>query len=190
MTFLPRLIASLILVESGGQPNPPRGDNGLAAGPLQIHACVIADVNESYGTSFCWPQDAENPARARVISSLYIYRWGKRLPNCTPAQAARIWNGGPRGWRKPSTLAYAARVEKALSKQHTPTEVAMLAQDKNVVQVTDMDAPDAIIPESQFGRNISNQFWSEEECSRIRRKGRDAFIKVNGGGRIAVFCKR
>ncbi len=189
MNFLPRLIAALILVESSGQPSPPRGDGGRAAGPLQIHAGVVADVNTHYGTAFRWPEDAEHPARARQICSLYIYRWASRVPNCTPEQAARIWNGGPRGHLKAATLPYARRVTSLLS-QKKEDRMVQSADRQREVQVTDMDFPETIIPVSQFGRQISNRDWSDAEVARIRRKGADAFVKVNGGGRIAVFCKR
>lgn len=31
--------------------------------------------------------------------------------------------------------------------------------------------------------------WLEEECARVRGKGISAFVKVNGGGRMALFVK-
>ena len=119
MTLL-ELIPILVLVESGGHPNPPAGDGGRALGPLQIHAAVVQDVNRIYGWRFRH-QDARNPAIARAICYGYLKHWGDRLPHPpTPQDYARIWNGGPNGWKKPSTLRYWERVEQALRRAARP----------------------------------------------------------------------
>lgn len=56
--------------------------------------------------------------------------------------------------------------------------------------ITIPDAPTAIIDASGFGRHISNAYWSMRECRRIRALGRIAFVRRNGGGRIAVNVPR
>lgn len=110
------LILALISVESGGNVNAV-GDNGNAIGILQIHSCVIADVNRVFKTNYRWPEDARDPAKSRTICELYIAHWGKvRFGAAGPTyeQAARIWNGGPNGYRRTATLSYWKKVSKHL----------------------------------------------------------------------------
>ena len=111
MSFLPALIAAMIIVESSGDPGAV-GDGGRALGCLQIHACVVADVNRVYKTSFAHA-DALDPDKAQIICRLYIDIYAP--PDATPEQLARIWNGGPRGHLKSSTKKYWAKVEKHLA---------------------------------------------------------------------------
>jgi soluble lytic murein transglycosylase-like protein len=110
------LILALISVESGGNVNAV-GDNGKAIGILQIHACVIADVNRVFKTDYRWPEDARDPAKSRTICELYIAHWGEvrfGAGGPTYEQAARIWNGGPNGYRRNATLSYWMKVRKHL----------------------------------------------------------------------------
>lgn len=101
------LISALILVESGGDPAKV-GDGGRALGVLQIHACVIADVNQHYGTTYKH-KDALDPVKAVRICRLYLHAYAP--PGATPEIYARIWNGGPNGHNKVSTLKYWKKVE-------------------------------------------------------------------------------
>lgn len=112
MPWLSALIAALIQVESSGNPSAV-GDGGDAQGCLQIHAEVIADVNRVYGTDYTH-SDALDPQKARRICELYLLYWAGRHPHPTPEMAARIWNGGPRGYMKPSTEAYWQKVKAAM----------------------------------------------------------------------------
>ena len=110
------LILALTYVESGGNANAV-GDNGKAVGIIQIHACVIADVNRVYQTNYRWPEDARDPAKSRTICELYIAHWGKvRFGEQGPTyeQAARICNGGPNGYRRNATIPYWNKVLKRL----------------------------------------------------------------------------
>ena len=76
------ILAAIILclwVESSSTPsnyNTIYGDNGNAAGCLQIHAGVIADVNRKYDTRYVWPRDAMNPETAQLIAFNYMLMWG------------------------------------------------------------------------------------------------------------------
>jgi soluble lytic murein transglycosylase-like protein len=111
------LIAALILVESGGDPRAV-GDGGNAVGCLQIWPCVIEDVNRVYGTGF-EPDDRLNPSSSRNICRLYLSHYGRAYERrtgrpATPEVLARIWNGGPRGYAKQSTLNYWRKVGAAL----------------------------------------------------------------------------
>ena len=102
------LISCLIAVESGGDPEAV-GDNGKAIGILQIHDICIRDVNRIYKTKYQWPRDARDPKKARYICYLYLSHYGKGK---SIEARARIWNGGPRGYKKKATLPYWEKVKK------------------------------------------------------------------------------
>jgi len=107
--WLDGLLDKIWTVESGRQLCPPDGDGGQAVGPLQIHCCVLEDVNMRYGTKFT-RSDLREIKTARLIAQLYIRLW---MNIYKEEIAARIFNGGPRGWRKKSTDAYWVKIQKA-----------------------------------------------------------------------------
>lgn len=110
-----RLIDALVRVESNGNPRAV-GDNGKALGVLQIWDVVIKDVNRVTGSRYVHA-DAFDPAKARAICRAYLAHYGtaKRLGRQpTDQDLARIWNGGPNGWRNASTLKYWHKVAKVL----------------------------------------------------------------------------
>lgn len=101
--FSPLFFIALMAVE-----NPRNVDSIGAAGergPLQITPIVVRDVNRIYDTSFtvdhCWDYDT-----SVEIAKLYLEHYAK---NATVVEAARIWNGGPRGHRKGATVLYGQR---------------------------------------------------------------------------------
>ncbi len=110
------LILALFLVESSGRLSPPDGRNG-EVGPLQITAAVIQDVNRlghNYSLS-----DAREFPKAKTICLIYLghYATPERLHHEPTLQdMARIWNGGPNGWKKRATLPYWAKVRAVLEK--------------------------------------------------------------------------
>jgi len=115
--MLASLIAALILVESGGNSNAV-GDQGRAIGVLQVHRAVVTDVNRLYGTKYSHQQMA-NPVKARQVAALYLQYWGRAYERQTgkrpsPEVLARIWNGGPTGWQKKSTLPYWRKVRQRI----------------------------------------------------------------------------
>lgn len=122
LTFAPaqgqvsdRLLDALTVVESNGNPRAV-GDSGRAKGALQVWAVVIVDVNRAYGTQYVH-DDAFDVAKARDIARKYLslYATAKRLGRpVTDEDRARIWNGGPNGWKKASTIGYWAKVKAAL----------------------------------------------------------------------------
>ncbi len=98
------LLAAIAQVESGGN-DSAIGDGGLALGRLQIHAACAADAG--------MPHQA---ALTREGAETIYKRWMRRY--CTGAtreQAARRWNGGPRGDRLRATDGYWRRVEQQLA---------------------------------------------------------------------------
>mgnify|MGYP003349418611 CR=1 FL=1 len=107
------LAALLMQVETGNRPIV--GDNGRAIGPLQVHAGAVQDVNRAFGTSYKHRDMMDRAAATAVLDRyLWIYAQPKRLGRpVTDSDRARIWNGGPDGWRRAATLAYAERVRRA-----------------------------------------------------------------------------
>lgn len=98
--------------------NERTGDE--ARGRFQIRQCVLDDVNRIYGTGYS-RQDCFNKAKATAILRMYLSYWGEyyRRQEGRPATVevlARIWNGGPEGWRKRSTLGYWCEVQKQISR--------------------------------------------------------------------------
>lgn len=100
--WLDELLGKIQQVESSGNLNPPDGDGGLAVGPLQIHQCAIDDVNKRLGTDFT-SDDVRDIETARFVAKAYITIW---LDRHKEEIAARIFNGGPRGWQKKTTNDY------------------------------------------------------------------------------------
>lgn len=113
------LVDALIQVESGGDDSAV-GDKNLqdkAYGCLQIRQPCVDDVNRAYGTNY----RAEDCCNDRVLSikiyELYIrlYATKTRLGRePTDEDRARIWNGGPNGWKKSSTKKYWIKVKKKI----------------------------------------------------------------------------
>ena len=102
-----KLLGALIQVESSGN-DKAIGDSGKAVGCLQIRKEVIKDVNRVYGTSYKM-SDRTNRAKSKEICKKYIsiYATTKRLGrNVTNEDMARIWNGGPNGYKKNATKKY------------------------------------------------------------------------------------
>ena len=86
------------------------GDGGASYGILQIKEIAIKDVNLKYGTNYKH-EDAFNVKCAEEIFSLYIQMWvdnfkKKEGREATIEDIVRIWNGGPNGYKKKSTIKY------------------------------------------------------------------------------------
>lgn len=110
-----KLIQALIQIESSGRDNAV-GDNGEALGPLQIHQEMVEDVNRLYGTSYKH-RDMFVRAKAVDVCHKYLDFYGseKRLGRPPTSQDhARIWNGGPSGWKRKATQGYWAKVRRHL----------------------------------------------------------------------------
>ena len=109
MNTISNLISALIIVESSGN-DMAIGDHGKAIGCLQIHREVVLDVNRITGSHYRH-QDMTNRVAARAVCQAYLEHYGRGK---SLEEQARIWNGGPSGDRKPVTLAYWRRVQKAI----------------------------------------------------------------------------
>lgn len=124
----PGLIAALIAYETSQHParvgTVPDGDGGQAHGCLQIHQCVLDDVNRLRGTEYTLEQVQTSKASAQVVCLIYLehYLNVARRHHATATKgmsdleiAARIWNGGPNGWSKPDTLNYWQHIKHLLN---------------------------------------------------------------------------
>lgn len=115
------LVTALIAVESGGDDNAV-GDKNLknkAYGPLQIRQPCVDDYNRWHGTSYSAEDCLGNRELSITICISYVnhYATEKRLGRIpTDEDKARIWNGGPNGWKKESTRTYWTKVKRALEK--------------------------------------------------------------------------
>lgn len=106
--------AALLLAIHGAEcdfaANPPAGDHGRALGVLQIQVSVVRDVNRIYKTHYKHT-DALSPKKSIEMARLYLGYWGGQYQKKTgkvPTDEvlARIWNGGPTGWREKATKRY------------------------------------------------------------------------------------
>ena len=107
----PELIKALIRKESVGDLYAI-GDKHLvnkAYGPLQIRQPAVDDVNRVYATHHKAEDCLGNLELSIRIFHRYmeIYATEARLGRpVTDEDRARIWNGGPSGWKRRSTVAY------------------------------------------------------------------------------------
>ena len=111
---------AVMMVESGGN-DKAIGDNGASHGPLQIQKACLIDANEwrkARGLSqFKFPQDCYDRQKSEQIMIAYLHRYANenrlgRRP--TIEDFARIWNGGPNGYKKQATVKYWNKVKKEL----------------------------------------------------------------------------
>ena len=121
---------AIVSVESGGDLrafNPNDGATGLA----QVRSVCLEDANRiaqlrGLNDRFA-AADRNNQRAARRIWDLYLDFYGKQYEKETGRKPtdevfARIWNGGPTGWRKTSTLPYWTRVSAAMKIAPAPAE--------------------------------------------------------------------
>lgn len=108
------LVDAIHVVETGGRTGPIKGDGGKALGPLQIHWVCWKDANMPDGTY----EDCADLSYAKRVFARYMARYAteRRLGRpVTDEDRARIWNGGPNGWRKEATKVYWSKVRKELT---------------------------------------------------------------------------
>lgn len=90
-----------------------------AYGWLQVRKPCVDDVNKHFGTHYKAKDCLGNRALSLWIYQKYmeIHATKKALGrDPTDEDKARIWNGGPNGWKKSSTLAYWAAIKWWLKK--------------------------------------------------------------------------
>lgn len=94
--WLDELIDKIHFVESSGRLNPPDGDGGRAVGPMQLHKCVVDDVNYFYKTNYKY-EDRRDIDKSREIAKLYITMW---MEKHREQIAALIFHYGPSAWKQ------------------------------------------------------------------------------------------
>ena len=121
-TCLIVLIAALRAVESANGADPRCGGN-----ELQITRICVQDANRIAalsGSAVRWTwADRLDSRRSEELAVAYLSYWGavytRRTGRIPTAEAyARIWNGCPDGWRKPTTAAYWRKVRANPQPQH------------------------------------------------------------------------
>ena len=106
------LIGRIAAVESGGRTNVV-GDHGKAFGPLQIHQAALTDYERWTGQRVTLDQ-CRSMTTSRAVCAAYLahYATAARIGRpVTDEDRARVWNGGPNGWRKSATVAYWRKFE-------------------------------------------------------------------------------
>ena len=121
-TCLIVLISALRAVESANGADPSCGGN-----ELQITRICVQDANRIAalsGSAVQWTwADRLDIHRSEELAVVYLSYWGAvytrrtgRIP--TAETYARIWNGGPDGWRKPTTAAYWRKAKEKFETKH------------------------------------------------------------------------
>lgn len=88
-----------------------------AVGIAQIRPCLVADLNRIAGHQKWSLEDRWDPEKSRAMFWEYTGYWIRRFDLRDTAEArARIWNGGPRGYQKESTLNYWKAVERRMAR--------------------------------------------------------------------------
>jgi len=110
--------AAVCLVESGGDPLAINHLEG-AAGIAQIRLICLDDCNRivrlAGGPAGYWTwNDRFDPAKSREMFATYVTHFAQC--DQRPEVWARIWNGGPEGFEKSSTLNYWRRVSAAMKR--------------------------------------------------------------------------
>jgi len=111
------LIPLLAIFESNGNPNAYNNKEN-AAGILQIRPIMIKDCNRISGESTYYLKDRWNEEKSYHMAITYLNHYGKKhlTSNMTEEEKivilARMWNGGPNGWKKKSTLSYGEKIRK------------------------------------------------------------------------------
>lgn len=110
-----KLVPALIQIESSGRDNAV-GDGGRALGPLQVSASVVEDVNRIYRTSYTHKEMFDRKKATDVCQKYLAFYGSERFLGRPPTTEdyARIWNGGPAGWKRKATQKYWAKVRRHL----------------------------------------------------------------------------
>ncbi len=98
-------------VESGGDSHAV-GDDGRSRGPVQCSRAAWIDACEEGGLDWDYDTYVYSWPHCQQIMKLYFQRYNA----ITNEQAARIWNGGPRGMSKESTKVYWDKVKAILER--------------------------------------------------------------------------
>ena len=113
--YLDDILDAIEWVESKGDANAI-GDNGRAIGAYQIHSCFVEDASSArmYDWHRFEDKDRLDKEKCREMIRCYMSKYatyGRLGRNPTSEDIVRIFNGGPQGWERESTLPYWERVK-------------------------------------------------------------------------------
>ena len=106
------LLCAIMLVESGGNPLVWNYKED-ALGPLQIRPVFVDDVNRIVGRSAFTYDDRRSVLKSMNMAVIYFQHYGEGK---TPQDLARMFNGGPDGWKEETTLPYWEKVKTQIEK--------------------------------------------------------------------------
>ncbi|MEK7167757.1 MAG: transglycosylase SLT domain-containing protein, partial [Patescibacteria group bacterium] len=111
------LVEMIISVESGWD-SKAVGDQGNAVGVAQIWKVVVDDVNRFSGKAFTY-RDRLDPRKSREMIQIYLDHYAQAYKKATGKKAgmetlARIWNGGPDGYKKGKTAGYWQKIKSTI----------------------------------------------------------------------------
>jgi hypothetical protein len=89
----------------------------MAYGALQIRKPCVEDVNRRFGTKFTAKDMLGNRQLSVWVCQNYLKMYATpKLIGREPTieDMARIWNGGPAGWKSNATVKYWSKVKKNL----------------------------------------------------------------------------
>lgn len=113
-----RFLEAVRRVETGGMPNRgenAKGDGGKAIGSFQIHYNCWVDAVLYDATIKGKYLDCNGYEYSVKIVDAYLRRYAsKAYKNGDWETCSRIWNGGPRGPEKKSTIKYWQRVQRIM----------------------------------------------------------------------------
>lgn len=112
------LLPALILAESGGRDDAV-GDGGRAVGCLQITEDRVAEMNREVGWDCYTLEERDSRLMSVRMCIRYLERNGERYRvetgrKPTREVLARIWKGGPHGYKDPATEAYWLKVKRII----------------------------------------------------------------------------
>lgn len=103
------------------------GDKGRAIGLYQIHRAYWQDGTRILGVDWDYAY-AFDPKKSRKVVKAYLLHYGKGK---SFVDMARIHNGGPKGYKKKSTLSYARKVETLLQSKKLFARHRLLSASQN-----------------------------------------------------------
>ena len=116
------LLEALIQVESRGNENAV-GDRHLSrpsVGVLQIRPIMVREVNRILKKQKVKKKYTLEDRYSREKSIEMFYIWQSfHLPDSSDEAIARCWNGGPKGWKRKSTLGYWNKVKTEINNLKT-----------------------------------------------------------------------
>ena len=111
------LWSAICQVESSGNPSAYNRTE-QAVGISQIRPIVVDDLNRIFGEDTWTLEDRWCPEKSREIFFQYTGYWIRRFAIADSREnRSRIWNGGPRGYQRSSTVPYWDRVRKQIEKR-------------------------------------------------------------------------